>query len=69
MRKIISYFIKYSVAVNVVILAFVIFGVIGIFRMKSSFFPLIDSQIITINVAYLNIYGKVSVEIRCIRCL
>ncbi|RXG25058.1 efflux RND transporter permease subunit [Leeuwenhoekiella marinoflava] len=52
MKKIISYFIKYSVAVNVVILAFIIFGVIGIFRMKSSFFPLIDSQIITISVAY-----------------
>ena len=52
MRKIISYFIKYSVAVNVVILAFIIFGIIGIFRMKSSFFPLIDSQIITISVAY-----------------
>ena len=52
MKKIISYFIKYSVAVNVVILAFVIFGIIGILRMRSSFFPLIDSQIITISVAY-----------------
>ena len=52
MRKIISYFIKYEVAVNVVIFAFIIFGVVGIFRMKSSFFPLVDSQIITINVAY-----------------
>ena len=52
MKKIISYFIKYDVAVNVIIMAFVIFGAIGILRMKSSFFPLIDSQIITINVAY-----------------
>ena len=52
MRKIISYFIKYEVVVNVVIFAFIIFGVVGIFRMKSSFFPLVDSQIITINVAY-----------------
>ncbi|HSM64152.1 MAG TPA: efflux RND transporter permease subunit, partial [Gillisia sp.] len=52
MRKIISYFIKYEVAVNVVIFAFVIFGLIGVFNMKSSFFPLVDSKIITINVAY-----------------
>ncbi|MGB5941266.1 MAG: efflux RND transporter permease subunit [Leeuwenhoekiella sp.] len=52
MKKLLSYFIKYSVAVNVVILAFVVFGVIGLLRMKSSFFPLIDSQIITINVTY-----------------
>ena len=52
MKKVISYFIKYDVAVNVVILAFVIFGIIGVLRMRSSFFPLIDSEIITINVTY-----------------
>ena len=52
MKNLISYFIKYSVAVNVVIMAFVIFGIIGVLRMKSSFFPLIDSQIITISVTY-----------------
>ncbi|MFO8146991.1 MAG: efflux RND transporter permease subunit [Bacteroidota bacterium] len=52
MRKIISYFIKYEVAVNVVVFAFIIFGIVGIFNMKSSFFPLQDSRIITINVAY-----------------
>ncbi|MFV9483230.1 efflux RND transporter permease subunit, partial [Christiangramia sp. ASW11-125] len=52
MRGIISYFIKYHVAVNVMIIAFVIFGVVGMLRMQSSFFPLIESEIITINVAY-----------------
>ncbi|WP_405329671.1 efflux RND transporter permease subunit [Leeuwenhoekiella sp. LLG6367-2.1] len=52
MKNLISYFIKYSVAVNVVIMAFVIFGIIGVLRMKSSFFPLIDSQIVTISVTY-----------------
>lgn len=52
MRKIIEYFIKYDVAVNVLILAFAVFGIVGALRMKSSFFPLIDSQIITINVNY-----------------
>ncbi|WP_445384123.1 efflux RND transporter permease subunit [Robiginitalea sp. IMCC44478] len=52
MKKIISYFIKFDVAVNVVILAFVVFGIIGALRMRSSFFPLIDSQIISISINY-----------------
>jgi multidrug efflux pump subunit AcrB len=52
MKKIITYFIKYPVAVNVMILAFIAFGLIGAFSMKSSFFPLVDSQLITINLTY-----------------
>ena len=52
MRGLINYFIKFGVAVNVVIIAFVIFGVIGVMNMKSSFFPLQDSKIININIAY-----------------
>ena len=52
MKKIITYFIKFPVAVNVTILAFIAFGLIGVFSMKSSFFPLVDSQLITINLAY-----------------
>lgn len=52
MKKIISYFIKYPVAVNVVIIALVAFGLVGALSMKSSFFPLVDSQLITINLTY-----------------
>jgi multidrug efflux pump subunit AcrB len=52
MKKIISYFIKYPVAVNILILAFIIFGVIGAFSIKSSFFPLTDSKLININLNY-----------------
>ncbi len=52
MRKLINYFIKFGVAVNIVIMAFVIFGIIGIMNMKSSFFPLQDSRVININIAY-----------------
>jgi len=52
MKKIIIYFIKYPVAVNVFILAFVAFGIIGVLGMKSSFFPLVDSQLISINLTY-----------------
>ena len=52
MKKIITYFIKYPVAVNVIILAFFIFGILGAISMKSSFFPLVDSQLIRISLAY-----------------
>ena len=52
MKKIITYFIKYPVAVNVIILAFLIFGTLGAISMKSSFFPLIDSQLIRISLVY-----------------
>lgn len=52
MRKLIAYFIKYHVAVNIFILAFVAFGIIGIISLKSSFFPLVDSKIINVNIAY-----------------
>ena len=52
MKKIISYFIKYHVAVNVIILAVVIFGYLGTKSMKSSFFPLTDSRFINISVVY-----------------
>ncbi len=52
MRKIISYFIKYPVAVNVIIIAFVVFGLFGALSMRSSFFPLTDSNIIRINLVY-----------------
>lgn len=52
MRTIIAYFIRYHVAVNVIVLAFLIFGVVGALSLKSSFFPLTDSQNISINVAY-----------------
>ena len=52
MRKIIQYFIKYHVAVNVIIIAVIIFGIVGASLLKSSFFPLTDSKIIKVNVIY-----------------
>ncbi len=52
MRKIIAYFIKYRVPVNVIILFFIIFGVFGALKMKSSFFPLTDANKINITVNY-----------------
>ena len=52
MRKIIAYFIKYHVAVNIFIFAFAVFGIFGMFSLKSSFFPLVESKIINIAITY-----------------
>lgn len=52
MRKVIAYFIKYHVAVDVIIIAFFIFGIFGAKSLKSSFFPLTDSKNILINITY-----------------
>ncbi|VAW26501.1 RND efflux system, inner membrane transporter, partial [hydrothermal vent metagenome] len=52
MKKVISYFIKFPVAVNIIIMAFIVFGILGSKNMKSSFFPLTDSKNITITLFY-----------------
>ena len=52
MRKLIAYFIKHSVAVNVIVIAFLIFGAAGAYKLNSSYFPLVDSKNININVTY-----------------
>ena len=52
MRKLITYFIKYHVAVDVFLLAIVIFGIVGAINLKSSFFPLTESKNVFINVTY-----------------
>ena len=52
MRKVISYFIKYHMAVNIFILAFVVFGIVGMLSLKSSFFPLSESKNILITITY-----------------
>lgn len=52
MKKLIGHFIKYPVAGNVIIIAFFILGYMGMMSMRSSFFPLQDSKIITVSVVY-----------------
>ncbi len=52
MRKLITHFIKYPVAGNIIILAFAILGYMGMKSMKSSFFPLQDAKLINISVVY-----------------
>ncbi len=52
MKKFIGFFIKYPVATNVLIIAIFLFGYLGMGSMKSSFFPLVPSEIINVNIAY-----------------
>ncbi|WP_339651096.1 efflux RND transporter permease subunit [uncultured Maribacter sp.] len=52
MRKLIEYFIRYHVAVNVVVISFALFGIVGAKSLKSSFFPLTDSKNISITITY-----------------
>ncbi|GJM29427.1 MAG: acriflavin resistance protein [Cyclobacteriaceae bacterium] len=52
MKNIIAHFVKYPTTVNVLILAVVILGIAGVLNLKSSFFPLNESRIINISVAY-----------------
>ena len=52
MKKIITYFIKYDVAVNVIVMAFFVFGIIGVLSIKSSFFPLVDAKNIQVIITY-----------------
>lgn len=52
MQKIIDHFIKYSVAGWVLVIAFTFLGTVGFLNLKSSFFPLVESRIISINVTY-----------------
>ncbi|MBO6517971.1 MAG: efflux RND transporter permease subunit [Bacteroidia bacterium] len=52
MKKVISYFIKYPIAVNILVVGFVFFGYFGFKGLTSSFFPLSESRTITITLAY-----------------
>lgn len=52
MKNILSYFIKYHVAVNIIVIAFISFGIIGALSMSSSYQPLFDTRNISISVLY-----------------
>ncbi len=52
MRNIISYFIKYPIAANMLMVGIFILGVFGLINMKSTFFPEVESRMITIQTVY-----------------
>jgi len=52
MKNLLAYFIKYPIAGWIIVIGFVLFGYFGFTTLTSSFFPLSESRIITINLAY-----------------
>ncbi len=52
MRNILAYFIKFPVAVNVSLVAIIVFGLGGLTRMNFSLYPQLPNTIISINVSY-----------------
>ena len=52
MKKVIAYFIKFPVAINVILVAIFIFGLGGLSRMNFSLYPQFPNKVITINIAY-----------------
>ncbi len=52
MKNLIAYFIKYPITGNVLMIAILILGVIGLSSLRSTFFPENDASIIAIQVVY-----------------
>ena len=52
MRNIITYFIKYPIAGNMLMVAIFILGIFGLMNMKSTFFPEVESRLISIQAVY-----------------
>ncbi|MCP4125034.1 MAG: efflux RND transporter permease subunit [Bacteroidetes bacterium] len=52
MRKVVEFFIRYVVPVNVIIVGIMVFGVMGAMNMKSSFFPLVPNNMISVRIGY-----------------
>ncbi|MEM1119422.1 MAG: efflux RND transporter permease subunit, partial [Bacteroidota bacterium] len=52
MRNILSYFIKFPVAVNIFLVAVLVFGLGGLSRMNFSLYPQFPNTIIAINIVY-----------------
>ena len=51
MRRIITYFVNYPKAINILVLFFIVYGTAGTLALKSSFYPLIDPKFIEISAA------------------
>lgn len=52
MRQIITYFVKYPLMGNMLMVAIILFGVVGFLNVRSSFFPQYESDMIIVNAIY-----------------
>jgi len=51
-KNIVSYFLRYPVSANVILVLIVLFGFISYFRLTSSFFPLVPNRIIQVQLVF-----------------
>jgi multidrug efflux pump subunit AcrB len=58
MRGIISFFIRYAVPVNVMLIVVSLFGIIGLLNLRSSFFPLVEANVVNIELVNLGASPK-----------
>lgn len=52
MRGFVNYFIKYSVAANLLMVGLLILGLVSLSSIKSTFFPEVESRVISIQIVY-----------------
>ena len=52
MREIIKYFVKYPVSANVIMLLIIIFGCMGLFNLRKTFFPERSAKIIIVDAIF-----------------
>jgi multidrug efflux pump subunit AcrB len=52
MRQFVQYFVKYPVAANMIMFGLLIIGIFAGRNMKSTFFPEVESRIISIQTIY-----------------
>jgi multidrug efflux pump subunit AcrB len=52
MKRFINYFIKYPIAANLIMFGILILGIVGGLGMKSTFFPEVESRVISIQLVY-----------------
>jgi multidrug efflux pump subunit AcrB len=52
MKSLVNYFIKYPIAANLLMVGLFLMGLVGASRMKSTFFPEVESRVITIQATF-----------------
>lgn len=52
MKSLVNYFIKYPIAANLLMFGLLIMGVFGLFNLKSTFFPEVESRNISVQTVY-----------------
>ena len=52
MRELIKYFIKYPIAANIIMLLIIVFGCMGLFNLRKTFFPERTAKMISVQAIY-----------------